>query len=82
MRADLPGVYVVDSQDRAHFRMLRTGRHIEGEVEILAGLSGGERVAIRSDVALHSGDHVVARAPNEGSGDANSGKTGDEAGAP
>jgi len=82
MRADLPGVYVVDSQDRAHFRMLRTGRHIDGEVEILAGLRGGERVAIRSDVALHSGDRVVARAPDDESGDAKSGKAGDEAGAP
>ena len=85
MRADLPGVYVVDSQDRAHFRMLRTGRHIDGETEILAGLHGGERVAISSDVPLHSGDHVVTQRPDEmdgkTGGDTNTGKTGTGAGA-
>jgi RND family efflux transporter MFP subunit len=61
MRADLPGTYVVDDQGRAHFRMLRTGRELDGDMEILAGLNGGERIALHSDVPLHSGDLVLER---------------------
>lgn len=64
-RADLPGVYVVDEQGIAHFRMLRTGRHLDGRVEILAGLQGGERIVLRAEAPVHSGDRIVTTEAKE-----------------
>ena len=40
-RGGLEGVFVVED-GRAAFRWLRTGRRMEGRVEVLAGLKGGE----------------------------------------
>ncbi len=59
-RADLPGVYIVDEDGIAHFRMLRTGRRLAGRLEILAGLKGGERIVLRAEAPVHSGDRIVA----------------------
>ena len=59
-RADIPGVYMVDDRDIAHFRMLRTGRHIDGRWEILAGLNSGERIVLRPTADIHTGDQIVA----------------------
>lgn len=60
-RADLPGVYLVDDEGIARFRMLRTGRRLDEGVEILSGLEGGERIAVGSEAPLRTGDRVVPK---------------------
>ncbi len=66
-RADLPGIYIVDEDGIAHFRMLRTGRQLDGRVEILAGLKGGERIVLRAEAPVHSGDRIIAAHGKEAS---------------
>jgi RND family efflux transporter MFP subunit len=46
-RGEVTAVYVVDAQNQPHLRQIRLGETVgNGEVEILAGLSGGERVSL------------------------------------
>lgn len=45
-RSEVSAVYVVDREGRIAMRQVRVGRHYDGQVEILAGLEGGERVAL------------------------------------
>lgn len=59
-RADIPGVYVVDENAIAHFRMLRLGRHIGGQYEVLAGLRGGERIVLSSEAPVRTGTRIIA----------------------
>jgi RND family efflux transporter MFP subunit len=45
-RGEVTAVYVIDAQGRPQLRQVRTGEMLgEGQVEILTGLAGGERVA-------------------------------------
>ncbi len=57
-QADLPGVYAVDDKDIAHFRMVRTGRRFDDTVEIISGLSEGDRIVVTSQPAVKTGDKV------------------------
>lgn len=52
-RAGLPGVYVLDEDNRARFRMVRPGRRRNGQVEILAGLSGDETLVLGDLAPVH-----------------------------
>lgn len=45
-RSEVTGVYVVDDQGDVSLRQVRVGRHHEGRIEVLAGLSEGERFAL------------------------------------
>ncbi len=46
-RGEVTAVYVVDAQGRAQLRQVRAGEEVgEGSVEILSGLSTGERIAL------------------------------------
>lgn len=45
-RGELSAVYVVDAQGRAQLRQVRLGREAGEQVEVLAGLANGERVAL------------------------------------
>ena len=45
-RGQLQGVYVVGQDDIARFRLVRTGQARLGAVEILSGLTGGEKVVL------------------------------------
>lgn len=45
-RSELRAVYVVDQAGKAWLRQVRVGRSLGDEVEILAGLEAGERVAL------------------------------------
>lgn len=45
-RAELTGLYVLDQSGRPLLRQVRIGRAIDGRVEVLAGVSAGERVFI------------------------------------
>lgn len=60
-RADLKGVYVVDAQGISHYRLVRTGREWNGNIEITAGLKAGERIAIAMDTPLQSGMLIKAQ---------------------
>lgn len=64
-RAGIPGVFVVDAQGVAHYRMVRTGAETDGRVEIQAGLNPGERVVVSNNATLQSGDRIVG-APRHG----------------
>lgn len=65
-RAGITGVFVVDAQGTAQYRMVRTGREEAGQVEILSGLSAGERVVTGNTGNLNNGDNVVAASANVG----------------
>lgn len=46
-RGEVTAVYVIDAQDQPHLRQLRLGETLgNGEIEVLAGLSGGVRVSL------------------------------------
>ena len=50
-RAEMTGVYVVDAKGKAALRQVRLGRATEDSIEVLAGLSAGELVAIDPQAA-------------------------------
>jgi multidrug efflux pump subunit AcrA (membrane-fusion protein) len=58
-RGQLVGVYVVDASGVAHLRMVTTGKQIGERVEVLSGLSAGERVVVESASAVVAGGRVV-----------------------
>lgn len=57
-RSEITGVYVVDERNAFSLRQIRTGPvHADGTVEVLAGLTGGEEIALDPVAA-----GIVARA--------------------
>jgi membrane fusion protein, multidrug efflux system len=60
-RGQLQGVYVVNSQGIAEYRLVTTGKHFGERVEILSGLSEGERVALSHLDQLSDGVRVVSQ---------------------
>jgi RND family efflux transporter MFP subunit len=59
-RGQLEMVFVVSS-NRADLRLVRTGKRLEQEVEILSGLSTGEQVVAENATALRDGQPVTLR---------------------
>lgn len=57
-RAGITGVFVVDAQGLAQYRMVRTGTEVDGRVEILSGLNPGERVVTDNAAAVNNGNKV------------------------
>ena len=57
-RAGLEGVFVLDEASRIHFRWLRLGKENAGEIEVLVGLSVGERIVLQPDERLNDGDLI------------------------
>jgi multidrug efflux system membrane fusion protein len=53
-RAEMTGLYVLDTQGRALLRQVRLGRTQGVEVEVLAGVSAGERVATDPQAAVRA----------------------------
>ncbi len=45
-RSEVTGVYVVDSKGEVSLRYVRPGHHFGDRIEILSGLSSGERIAL------------------------------------
>src|SRR5206468_4247783 len=45
-RAELNAVYVLGADGRPMLRQVRVGRSADGQTEVLAGLSAGERIAL------------------------------------
>jgi RND family efflux transporter MFP subunit len=56
----LNGVYVVDENNTAHFRLIRTGKDIENRVEIISGLQPGQRYVVTIPPTLENGSKVEA----------------------
>ena len=65
-RAGITGVFVVDAQGIARYRMVRAGAATAGNVEIQAGLNPGERVVTSATTNMQSGDKVVAQGNGNG----------------
>jgi len=59
-RGGLKGVFVLDNENRTHFRWLQTGKVVGKQLEVRAGLKGGERIVAVSDTRLHEGDFIKA----------------------
>lgn len=57
-RGGIPGVFVLDEQERARFRMVRVGKRVDGQLEILAGLQGSERLVLGDLAAVHDGSPI------------------------
>ncbi len=57
-RTGSPTVAVVDGQNRVHYRTVRLGRDYGAEVEVIAGLAGGETVVLQSGDDLAEGAAV------------------------
>lgn len=58
-----PAVFIVDGTDHAKLRMVETGARMNGQVEIVSGLSAGERVALAGAGYLKDNDLVRVEAP-------------------
>jgi RND family efflux transporter MFP subunit len=57
-RAGIEGVFVLDAEGVARFRMVRSGEARDGRVEIQAGLEAGERYVAEGAERVSSGDRV------------------------
>ncbi len=57
-KGQLTGVYTVDEQGRAWFRLIRAGKQDGGRIEILSGLRAGERFVMAPDAHIHDGATV------------------------
>jgi RND family efflux transporter MFP subunit len=58
-RAGIEGVFVLDAEGIARFRMVRSGQHSDGRIEIQAGLAPGERFVVEGAERLATGDRVA-----------------------
>lgn len=57
-RAGITGVFVVDAQGIARYRMVRTGAAEQDRVEIQSGLNPGDKVVVSNVSQLENGDKV------------------------
>lgn len=60
-RGQLHGVFTVNETNELMLRWVRTGKQIEGEVEILSGLSEGEMYVVQYDPKLKEGMKVSVK---------------------
>jgi len=51
-------VFVLDEEDVATSRVVTPGRHFDGKYEILSGLEEGDRVVVKGQSTLRTGDKV------------------------
>ncbi|MCW5962538.1 MAG: hypothetical protein KIT83_00760 [Bryobacterales bacterium] len=61
-----PEVAVVTPDSIVHFRKVTLGRDLGAQIEVLAGLQPGERVAIAFSDDLREGTSVQVKAPTPG----------------
>jgi Membrane-fusion protein len=59
VKGGLNGVYVVDENQRIHFRWVRLKRQWPERVEIAAGLKAGERIVVTALAGLSEDDLIV-----------------------
>jgi multidrug efflux pump subunit AcrA (membrane-fusion protein) len=51
-------VFVVDANNIAQFRMVRLGEHMNGQAEVQAGLTAGERIVSDGASKIETGDKI------------------------
>jgi len=54
-RSDMNGIYIVDADEIAHYRLIRTGKLFGENIEVLSGLRRGDRIIISSTRPIHTG---------------------------
>jgi multidrug efflux pump subunit AcrA (membrane-fusion protein) len=54
-RGQLVGLYKVDESNHATFRLVKTGRHLGDRVEVLSGVSPGDRVVVEPSDSVRDG---------------------------
>jgi RND family efflux transporter MFP subunit len=64
-RGGLDGVFVVDGRNVAHFRWLRLGREWNELIEVISGLSAGEKILSRVDNTVKDGVVILADGKDE-----------------
>jgi RND family efflux transporter MFP subunit len=57
-RGQLVGLYVVDAEGAARFRLVKTGKRHGDRVEILSGLNAGERVVVKGAERVGEGSRL------------------------
>jgi len=57
-RGGVPGVFVLTEENQARFRMVRTGKSMNNQVEILSGLSGSETLIAGDLRDVHDGSLI------------------------
>jgi len=58
-RAGITGVFVVNADGRAQFRLVRTGNRSGDQMEIQSGLADGERIVLRPDAHIDNGTLIA-----------------------
>jgi hypothetical protein len=53
-RSELRAVYVLDGNGTPRLRQVRTGKIVDGQIEILAGVSAGEQIVVNAAELLGS----------------------------
>ena len=59
-KGQLTGVYIVDENETARFRLIRTGRSDGDQVDVISGLSPGTRLVAAPPLQLANGSAVEA----------------------
>lgn len=57
-RGQLTGVFVVDEANIARLRLIKTGKTLGGNIEVLSGLSEGERIVVDGAAKVNDGVKV------------------------
>jgi len=60
-RAGLSGVFTVNADDQAQFRMVTPGRQVEQGIVILSGLFPGDRIILSAEGSLYNGVKIRPR---------------------
>ncbi len=58
---ELQGVFVITPEGIAEYRLVKTGKTLGSQVEILSGLGAGEKIAVSQIDQLRDGAHVEAQ---------------------
>ncbi len=58
-RAGLPGVFVLNADGQARFRLVRPGKTYGDNIEILSGLRGGETLVVGDLGAVRDGSPII-----------------------
>ena len=59
-KGQLTGVFIVDQDDTARFRLIRTGRSAGDQVDVISGLAPGTRLVAAPPIQLANGSAVEA----------------------
>jgi RND family efflux transporter MFP subunit len=57
-QGQLTGIFMVDEEQIAHFRLIRTGRSVGEGVEVISGLKSGQRYVVAPPLDLVTGARV------------------------